>query len=49
MVMLALLQRQWSLSGRDGFGAFVGVKCLFSTVLEANKRRRKEVTGVTER
>jgi hypothetical protein len=31
-----------------GFDAFVEVKCLFSTVLEAKKRRRTEVTGVTE-
>jgi hypothetical protein len=26
----------------------VEVKCLFSTMLEAKKRRRKKVTGVTE-
>jgi hypothetical protein len=36
---------------QDGehFGAFVEVKRLFSTALEAKKQRRKEVTGVIGR
>jgi hypothetical protein len=33
------------LSGRDGFGAFVEVKRLFSTAPKVKKRRRMEVTG----
>jgi hypothetical protein len=32
-----------------GFGAFVEVKCLFSTVAEAKKQRRTEVSGLTGR
>jgi hypothetical protein len=41
LVVLAHLRRRWSLSGRDGFGAlspfgaFMKVKCVFSTTLEA--------------
>jgi hypothetical protein len=47
LVVLAHLQRRWSLSGREGFDAFMEVKRLFSTMPKAKKRRRKEVTGVT--
>jgi hypothetical protein len=32
-----------------GFGAFVEVKRLFSTLLDAKKQRQKVVTGVTGR
>jgi hypothetical protein len=41
LVVLAHLRRRWSLSGRVGFGtlagfsAFVEVKCIFSTMPEA--------------
>jgi hypothetical protein len=37
------------LASSVGFGAFVEVKRLFFTILGVKKRRRKEVTGVTER
>jgi hypothetical protein len=47
-VVLAHLRRRWSLRGREGFG-FLSMRRLFSTALEAKKRRRKEVTGVIKR
>jgi hypothetical protein len=59
--MLAHLRRQWSLSGREGFGvlspscracefnAFQEMKCLFSTTPDMKKRRRTEVTEVIGR
>jgi hypothetical protein len=39
MVVLTHLQRRWSLRGREGFGLFMEIKCIFSTVLEAKKWR----------
>jgi hypothetical protein len=37
LVVLAHLRRRWSLSGREGFGVFEKMKCLFSIALEARK------------
>jgi hypothetical protein len=44
MLVLAYLQRRWSLSSREGFGAFVGMKRLFSFVPEV--RKGGKVAGV---
>jgi hypothetical protein len=35
LLVLAHLQRRWSLRGREGFGVFVEMKCLFSITLDA--------------